>query len=195
MAFGETVIQLTDLYAAPLEADNTFGTPVRIPVVEEFKFEFEHDEDEIKAYGVLVELLSVPIGATSEATEAKLDWATWPVLVGATPATTGVDPNQIESIEIAGGGEGVPYHGLMSVFATTNNQRLAVGFCKSKVMSIPGFDMGQNQFRRGKIEWKHVAGSDAIRKFWKAQRYQTAGDLVDFSVAANWDTFFTGFFS
>jgi hypothetical protein len=194
-SLAEILQNITALYAAPLEADNGYGSPVRIPYIEEFGFEFEHDEDEIKAAGVNVESGKWVIGATGEATEAKLDWASYPTLAGiAAPAITGVTPNRVERIELAGGGGGTPYHGLIAVYAATLGRVAAVGFCKAKA-TVPGFDQAQNEFRRGTINWTMVAGNDVSRLIFAAEMYETAGDLPDFTLAASWDTFFTDFFS
>jgi hypothetical protein len=195
MSLAEILQNVIAVYVAPLNADNTYGTPKRIPYIEEFGFEFEHDEDEIKAAGVNVEAGKWVIGATAEATEAKLDWATYPVMAGiAAPAITGVTPNRVERIELAGGGGGTPYHALIAVYAATLNRVAAVGFCKAKA-TVPGFDQAQNEFRRGTINWTMVAGSDVARLIFAAEMYETASDLPDFATtAADWDTFFDGYF-
>lgn len=191
--YGDIAFTVQNVYVAPLNTDNTFGTPGALEYVQSFSYDPLVDEDTIKAQGGNREKLTVIIGAESTLEEASLKATAVDIITGYTSSESGTTPNRVRTVDGEGAGSGKPYVGVVIVIATTNNGRLVYGFPRSMVKGDPQFQAGQNEFRTGEFGFEHLLTT--INKYMRMKRYESASDVPDFSVAANWDTYFTGIFS
>lgn len=190
-SFGDIIYNITDMYVAALTG-STYGTPARVEYVQSFSFEFESDEDTIKAYGLNVETLSIPIGGTGTIAEASLSWGAMAVMTGNSESSSGSTPNGVKQIDMLAGGAGLPYFGVIASYAAVEGNAL-IGFPKCKLVSLPAFTVEQNQFRASDMGIKMVAPSAVIRKLMRLKKNETAATVPTSS--GDFGTFFTGMFA
>lgn len=189
--YGDIIYNVTDAWVARLNADGTYGTPQKIEYLQTFSFEFETDEDTLKAYGLNVELLSVPIGATGTLGEASLQWGAVGIMTGNAESSSGSTPNEVKTVDMLVGGAGLPYFGLIVSYAATEGNA-HIGFAKCKLASLPSFNAEQNTFRTSEIGFNAVAPSTTIRRVARIVKNETAAVVP--STAGGFDTFFDPLF-
>lgn len=190
-SFGDIIYNITDMYVAPLTG-STYGTPARVEYVSSLSFEFETDEDTIKAYGLTVEKLSVPTGITGTLAEASLNWSAASVMTGMSEASSGTTPNAVKTLDMLMGGAGLPYFGLIAAYASLEGNAL-LGFPKCKLGSLPAFTVEQNVFRTAEISMMMLAPSTTVRKALRLRKNETAASVP--SAQADFQAFFAGMFA
>lgn len=190
--YGEVVYNITDLRIARLNADNSFGTPVLVDYAQKMSWQYEGDEDIIKAYGLIVEKLSITTHGTGSFQQASLDFPAAVILTGDTSSSSGSAPNQIETMDVSVGGSGLPYFGFVMSVAATNGARFFTGAPKCMLDKPPGFNIDQNKFRIGEAGFTMLAPSTTARKLVRYRRIQGTGTFPTSS--ADFAAFFTGFF-
>ena len=193
--YGEIITNIIGVYVAVLNSDNSFTAPALVDYVQSVSQSLETDEDTLKAYGVNLEALNIIIGGESTVEEAALNSAAKAIVMGETNSESGLAGNFISKAITTGGGAGTPYFGFVVVFAATNGGAVARGFPKSKLKSVPEWDVEQNTFRTGELEMTHLAANQVSKKVVKQERYEDATDVPDFTAAADWGTFMTELFS
>jgi hypothetical protein len=193
--FGNEVTTLQGVYIGALSTANQYPTVARFKYAQNFNYEPENDTDEIKSEGIGSELLSVNTFWTATLEEASLQADAMNIATGNTESISGSSGNRQAKEVAEGGGDGKPYVGVIAVFATTRGGRFVVGFPKGMLQNEPQFEAGQNEFRTGELEFKFVRAAATNRKMRKRITYEAAADVPDFTVAANWNTFFSEMFT
>lgn len=192
--YGEVLYNINTAYVAALDLDdNTYGTPVRFHYMEQFEFEFEADEDEIKSGGMVVDKLSITNKATGKITNASMNMAAMLVMYGLQSSTSGSGDTEMTEMDFLVGGEGNGWFGMIMRAEAKNGANALIGFPKCMMSGLPPFQMGQNEFRRAEMDWEAIAGDEAIRKIMRLRRYKTANNVP--TTAEGFDLYFDGFFS
>jgi len=184
-SYGEVITNPLGVYLAPLNTDDTFGTPQLVDYVQSVNLSFETDDDKIKAYGMNLEAGSWLIGAEVELEEAALSMPAKLIATGYTENVTGTTPNQVARSKGVAGGEGKPYIGIVVVFAATGGSAAVLGYPKSMLKEDPEWEAEQNQFRTGEMSFDTVVPHQTKRELYVLERYESASDLPDFSLAAS----------
>lgn len=190
--YGDVIYNITDMYVAQLQSDNSYGTPSQIVYGQQLSWEYESDNDEIKSYGLIVESLSIPIKATGTFMQAAMDFASFAILTSFSGSESGTTPNQVNTLDIQVGGSGLPYFGICAAFAAPSGANMIAGFPKCKLSTVPGFTIEQNTFRTSEVGIEMFAPSTSVRKVSRYKRYETAGSIP--SDASAFDTYFNGMF-
>lgn len=181
--FGEVVYTLTDLVIAALNSDGTYGTSLALDYGQSLTIEPIADNDTLKAFGMNVELLSVPIGAKFTLAQGSVQFAALEILLGLTAVDSGTTPNQISTLDMLGGGAGLPYFGIIGKMASINGGAFKVGGFKAKLDSIPQIGVEQNKFVLPEVTGQFAAQNTTTRKLFRIKREETAaaiGTVSDF---------------
>ncbi len=190
-SYGDVIYNITAMYVAALQADNTYGTPALVEYGQEFPIDYEADNDDLSGYGMTVELLSVIRKGTATFKNGSFNIASKTIITGTSESTSGTTPNQIGTTDFQAGGAGLPYFGLVVAGASTLGNIVA-GYPKCKLETIPKFNIMENKFVIGEAKIGMIAPSTTIRKFQRIKRYETI--TAPPSDASGFDTFFTGMF-
>ncbi|GEM_PF-2501118 len=191
--YGDVIQNITSMYVATLGSDNTYGTPSYIDYGQQLSWEYESDTDEIKAYGLIVESISIPIKATGTFMQASMDLTSYAILTSNTASESATTPDRVKTVDQAVGGAGLPYFGIIAAFASTNGSNVIAGFPKAKLSTIPGFSVEQNTFRTSEVGIEMFAPSVTVRKVSRYKKYETAANIP--ATPSDFDTFFSGMFS
>lgn len=186
-SFGEIITNPLGVYIAPLNTDDSFGTPQLVDYVQSVNLSFETDDDKIKAYGMNLEAGSWLIGAEVELEEAALSTPAKLIATGYTEALSGVSPNQLARAKALAGGPGKPYIAIVVVFAAKGGSAAVLGFPKSILKEDPEWEVEQNKFRTGEMSFDTVVPDQIKRELYVLERYESASDLPDFTLAASFD--------
>lgn len=188
--FSEVIFNPTRVVVAQLNNDNTYATPVDIDYFQKMSFDIDADEDEIKSAGLIVEALSIATNVNGSASNGSLNYAAMGIIQGDTPTTSyGTTPNRYQYVDITVGGAGNPYFGMIVSYASTLGGNLIVGFPKTLLKQKPGFDVDQNKFRIGQMDFRAFAPNTIIRRAARLLKYETAASIVLSSA------YFAGFFN
>ena len=131
--YGDVIYNITSMYVAALQSDNSYGTPSYIDYGQQLSWEYESDEDEIKSYGQIVEKLTIPIKATGTFMQASMDLASFAILTSNSASESGSTPNRLKTVDILVGGAGLPYFGIVAAFAAPSGANMLAGFPKAKL--------------------------------------------------------------
>lgn len=173
--YGDVVFTLIDLKVAPWLAGNTYSpTAVTLGYSSEMSFQVNSDTDQIKAFGMLVELLAVITHAEGKIKNAAVDSEATYVLSGFATTSSGTTPSRTGTLDILGGGAGLPYFGAVGAFAGLNGAGILVGIRKCKLDTIPGWTVEQNKFRMAETGFKGIVPDTSTRSLLKIRKYETA---------------------
>lgn len=175
VSYGDVVFTLNDLKVAPWLSGNTYSpTAVSLGYTSTLSFSVQADNDQIKAFGMLVELLSVITHIEGNIENAAIDSeASW-VLSGFATTSSGSAPSRTGTMDILGGGGGLPYFGAVGAFAGLNNSGIFVGIRKCKLDTFPEWNVDQNKFRMAKTGFKGVVPDTSSRYLIRIRKYETA---------------------
>ena len=191
--YGDIVFTLQQLWVATLAANNSYGIPAQIGYAQDFDFSPEHDEDMIKAGGANVEALKVLIGGSIKISEAAMAYAAYAIITGDSASTSGTSGNLITTMDNEAGGDGTPYVGVAAVFAATHGARFVFGAPKC-MATKPSFKAAQNTFRTGELNLSVLTPKAPPAALYRPRKYENVADVPDFSLAADWDSYFAGMF-
>src|SRR5689334_1356320 len=119
--FTDIVFSVREMWVAALQDnEGAYGTPAYIEYPQDGGYEPEMDTDKIKAGGANVEALAIQIGSVITLKEASMRDDAINVIEGETASTSGSSGNRVKSRIHGGGGEGLPYFGLVQLFNATN---------------------------------------------------------------------------
>ena len=194
MANREELYTLLALYVATLNNDNSYGTPAELLKVDEFSYDAQHDTDEIKDKGDISERIAILTAVEGSISNASMSWTARAIITGETVSSSSGANGTVQTMDTAGGGEGTPYVGIVAVYAVLNSQRAVIGVPKSK-FEKPSFSAGQNAFVTHEMNWMSARPGSSGSAHVRPKLYEHVDDLPDFTVAANWDTYFSGVFS
>jgi hypothetical protein len=189
MAYGETVFTLTNLIVAAWDGAN-YGAPVTVGHRQKMNIEPQFDTDTIKAGGMMRAALSVATHNTFTLEYAKLQSTVLAVIAGETPSTSGVTPSQKTAFGLVGGGAGMPYFGVIGVFASEDGGNILVGLPLCKLDKYPAMGNDQNQFAVYSVSGTGIANevSSAPSQLVFFEQNETAATAP--ADAAAVDTFF-----
>ena len=189
--FGDVIYNISGMYVAALQSDNTFGEPAFVEYGQDYSWDYEADTDEIMSYGQIVETLAIIKKATGTMKEASLNMASKSIMTGTSESESGTSPNKIATIDFQTGGAGLPYFGIIVAGSSVAGNVLA-GFPKCKLQTIPSFKIEQNKFRLGEAKVDMLPPSSLIRKVSRIRRNETAASIP--TTGAGFDAFFAGMF-
>jgi hypothetical protein len=178
---GDIVFSVREIWVAALE-DNLggYGTPAYIEYPQDGGYEPEMDTDKIKAGGANVEALAIQIGSVITLKEASMRDDAITIIEGEGVTVSGSGDTQVKTREHGGGGEGLPYFGLIQVFNATNGGVYVYAAAKCKSQTKQKFMAEQNKFRVGEMKIDALATAPAY-KVEKTMKYASATNLPDFS--------------
>lgn len=190
---SEVIYTLDSIYVATLNSDNSYGTPQEFQYAQDFSYDPQHDSDEIKSAGDIVERIEILTAIEATVNNAQLSWAARAIITGDTLQTSSGGSGQLKTMDLTAGGAGTPYVGVVAVFNVQNSHKFVAGIPKCKATK-PSFSAEQNSFVAHELNFKSVrAGAGAIHL--RPRLYETVDDLPDFATAAGFDDFFSGIFS
>jgi hypothetical protein len=193
--YADIVFSVKDIWVAPLnDNEGDYGTPAYIEYPQDGGYEPEMDTDKIKAGGANREALAVQIGSVITLKEASMRDDAINVIEGETATESGTSGNRVKTRHHGGGGEGLPYFGIVQVFNCTDGAIYVYGGAKCKAQSKQKFMAEQNKFRVGemKIDVLATPSGDRIEKTVK---YENAADVPDFSDATEFEEFLASVWS
>lgn len=168
----------------------TYGSPAFVRYGGDMSWEYAADTNDLKAYGMVVETLTVPTHATGSLNRGAVDFPVMSIMTGmASESSSGANYVQWDPTV---GGEGTAYFGLIAKFAAKNGKKMVCGHAKMKLETIPAFSIAQNEFRMDETAFKTLAPSTTLRKFVRYRAYTSYGDLPD--NANDFGAFFEGCF-
>lgn len=183
--FGEVVYSIQEIWIAALNADGSYGTPVKLDYPQKVEFKPAAANDMLTAGGMGVELLTVPTHVEGTIGLGALDLDGMAVLIGQSATTSGTTPNQQRTLVVVAGGAGLPYWGMIGRMASVNGADKLIGLPKCKLDTPPQFMAEQNKFALPEMGFKSVAASSATGKLLYTQDRETAS-----SGTPNFGTFF-----
>lgn len=193
---GEIVYTIQKIYGAQLNTQtNTYGIPFVIDYVQDGEISGEYDTDEIKAGGMWRELLTVQVGSMVKFSEAWMPAAAVTALTNEVETLSGASGNRVWSRVSSGAGEGLPYVGLIPVFAALEGATKTVGLARCKANKKPEFKADQNKFRTGELEFKVASATSSTNQLMIARRYENVSDVPDFTDQADFQAYFAELFS
>lgn len=193
--YGDIVFSVQEMWVASLlDEEGSYGTPAYIEYPQDGGYEPEMDTDKIKAGGANREALAVQIGSVITLKEASMRDDAVNIIEGETASESGDSGNRVKTRHHGGGGEGLPYFGLVQVFAATNGAVYVYGAAKCKAQSKQKFMAEQNKFRIGELKIDALATpvSDTIEKTVK---YEDIADVPDFSDQVEFEDFLASIWS
>jgi hypothetical protein len=173
-SFARELYNITGMYVAALQNDNTYGDPVAVDLLMKADWDVEADTDELKSAGMIVSTLAIPTKATGTLSQGALDFAAMVVLCGFANGSYGVDPTDYNVMDVLLGGAGLPFWGGIVRYEGTLGSNALIGFPKAKLQKVPGFTVNQNKFRIGEAAFDAVAPSTTHRGNVRMKKYRTA---------------------
>lgn len=192
-AFGEVIYNITNMYVATPLGGGVFGPPAHVDLLSMFSYQFAADDDQIKAYGLVVELLTINTHIEGEIQQASIDAVVHQILTGEDSSSSGTTPDRVVTADALVGGAGLPYFAWIAEYASLDGARFVAGAAKCKLDVRPGFQADQNKFRIGQAGLKMIAPSTTARIALRTKRIEGAYTFP--TDAAGFATFFSGFYS
>ena len=149
--YAEILFNPTAAWVAPLNSDNSYGTPVQVDYLSTFNFSWESANDEIMSGGMIVEAMSIPNKATGTLGNASLNFAALSVLIGQTASDDGTTPNQTSTLYFKTG-KRLPYFGFIASYEATYGNAFRKGFCKRSPRSR-WIRINSGALKPGSISW------------------------------------------
>jgi hypothetical protein len=147
----------------------------------------------MKSYGSYSRGLSVPLGCKVNFKAGGIHYDTLVAVANASIAVTGVAPNQIFTVDIAAGGQGMGYFGILGISAVDDGSIFVV--CHKQVMLNTPPKVEQDGENNKFMNWESEGYSfpflvSSTKKLKRIKRYQTPSD---FTVPADGTEFATMF--
>lgn len=195
--YGEIIMNVTGIRVATLNADNTYDTPSYVEYGGDISFEFEMANNELSAYGMIVEALAVAQKVTGNFVDGTFSFDVLMQMLGAgsfnAEDESGVTPDRYRVAEAMMGGSGNGYFGMIASLAAKNGSNVLVGVPKAMLETVPGIAVAQNEFRTTDVAFNAYAPSTAVRKAIRIKRNETAASIP--TDASGFATFFAGMFA
>lgn len=189
--FGEIAYTLTDLIVAYYDKINDlYGTPSAMAVGQQLVVDPQSDTDELRSFGVIGELLSVPTHAKLTLDAGGVDFSAFAAITGDNTVTSGSSPNQRRTQDRAAGGQGLPYFGVIGVGATTGGGVAIVGLRCCMLDKKPKYvlDGKANKFNMSSAEGKAIPLAGKLERL---RQYQTASDWTAPATGSDFKNFFS----
>lgn len=183
--YGEVSFSIEGLSIATLNSDGTYGTPVSLVYGQTFGFTSEADTDQLKAFGMIVETLTVPTHFTGTFTQGAIDIDAYEIMCGLTADVSGSSPSGQTDLSFTAGGSGLPYFGMIGRLAGVQGAGVLVGFPKMMLDSYPSFEVEQNRFIMPETSARAIVQDTTSRMAAKVRMLETAQEIP-----TDFDTFF-----
>ena len=194
--YGELTYTIQEIWTAQLNTiTEVYGTPAEIGYVQDGDLSPEHDNDSIKAKGMIRELLAIQTSLKIKFGEAWLNQAAVTAITNESETESGDSGERVSTRIRSGAGGGLPYVGLVLVFAASNGSFYVHGAPKCMAMKKPQFKAEQNKFRTGEMEFDVASANASVNKIDKQVRFERIDELPDFSDQAEFQAFFAEMFS
>jgi len=176
--FGEINFSVNDGGVAPYDyLTDTVGTKVDWPELQDMEFTIQFEGDKVMAEGANRYAANVAVGGEVTIKGAGVPFSVLEAL-GFTLTTSGTTPEQLNDLDLSGGGSGMPYFSIGGVAINEDGDALHVGAVACKVKDVTGFKMEQNKFLNLEIKADIVVPSG--RKLLYAVGQET-GVALDFT--------------
>lgn len=191
---NEVVYTLTDIVVAAYDkVADTYGTPAAVAGGQMVMSEPEADNDQLRSYGYVDELLSVVIGSKVTLGFGGVDRSVLAILSGVSNSTSGSGNTEHATSRYSAGGSGLPYFGMIGVGATTDGGVCVVGLPCAKLNQHPTFtlDGKENKFLLNEVEGYAVPISVSnVPQIMVVKAIRTAAAWVAPASGANFKSFF-----
>lgn len=191
--FGEIIYNVTNFWVARPLGNGVFGPPARLNYLGKFTFEFQSSQDSIRAYGMVVERITIAEEGQGTIEQATLEAVPLQITTGEDSSSSGTPGNQIVTTDLHVGGGGLPYWAWICEYASLQGARMVAGNPKSIFDKKPGFMGDQNKFAIRNAGFNMMTPDSAIRKILRTLRIEGAYTFPTDS--AGFATFFNGFYS
>jgi hypothetical protein len=194
--FGEVIYLCTNIIVASYNSvTDTFGTPISLAVGQMLTVEPEADTDQLRTYGVVGDVLSVPTGAKITLGAGAIDRDALGAIGGAANYTSGLTPNRVVTTDWKMGEDGeLPYFGAIGTARGTNGVLVAVGIQKAKLNVQPKYTLDGKENKFNLLEIEGYAAPVERSNIWMGVRtktYETASDFTAPADATAFKAFFT----
>jgi hypothetical protein len=194
--YSEIIYSVREAWVIPLnDNQGNYGTPEYFEYVQDVSWEPVHDNDTIKAQGVNLEELSVQIGSKIKVMEASMRTETINVITGESSSVSGASGNRVRKRIQRGGGRGNPYIGLIAICEASDGAVFVAGWPKVQAETKQKFQIEQNKFRTGEMNFKAVATRPNGKEIEIFLGYENEDDLPDFSSNTDVEAFFAEMWS
>lgn len=192
--YGDTLYNAQAVSVAALTSDNSYSAPVPLRKLEQFRFAFEADTDEIQTGGLMTDLLTVTTHGTATLSNAAFNYEALLAMLGTAVvgSESGSTPNQSATVDLLVGGAGLGYFGLIGLFTSQDGANVLAGLPKAMLTEVPGVNVGQNQFRRVDVPLRFIAPSTTVRKACRIVLNESAASVP--TDASGFAAFFNGLF-
>jgi len=195
-SFGEVIFVLGDLIVAPYDVDNdAYGAPFSLVHGQQLMVEPESDTDDLRSYGVIGDMLAIPVAANITLGQGAMDRDGFRIVAGSNDYTSGTTPNRVVTVDFKAGLDGdLPYFGAIGVGRTTGGGYAVVGLQKCKLGNQPNFslDGNQNQFMVQEIEGRAIpVVRNNIQMNIRLKIYETDTDWTAPTTGSAFKAFFT----
>jgi len=182
-AIGETPYTLTNLIvsAYDISDDSYSDTILELPDGMMMVAEPESDNDKMKAYGRYTRGLSVPLGSKVNFKSGGVHFASLEALANASSATAGVAPNQVITVDVPAGGQGMGYFGVLSVSAVDDGSLFVMGHKQVMLNTPPKIEQDgeNNKFMNWESEGYSFPFDISSSPFlYRIKRFETPSDFT-----------------
>ncbi|MEL7232868.1 MAG: hypothetical protein AAGK74_00150 [Chloroflexota bacterium] len=189
---AEVFFNITGLAVCGVASNGTYsGDVVLLTYPQSCNMEFLHDEIDLQAGGLTVEVANIFRHVNFGLSGGALDRTAYNIMTGNTSSSSGSTPNQVFTTGATAGGFGTPYFGLVLAVAGVNGANSLFGLPRAKV-TFPNLTVEQNTFVVQEYSGKGLASTNANSTFpnmpFIKRDYESAAALP--ASAAEFDTFF-----
>ncbi len=193
--FAEVMYTLSDIYVCQFNfATQAYISEVgRIAAPKKVTADYEHDTDKLSASGRNLRGLSVKKGVALTINAGGMDFNCLAIMAGAVNRTSNTTPNRRRQSDVAGGGAGLPYFGMICTGPTDDGGLYTHGFYAVKLDKQPGFDLDgeTNKFSMAETGgYAFVLDIDGGIYSDRAKVFETASDFTAPNSAATFLTYF-----
>lgn len=193
--FGEVIYTLGDIYVCQFNfTTQTYVTSVgKIAAPKKVTVEYDHDTDKLSASGRNLRGLSVKKGVNLTISAGGVDFNCVAIMTGATNRTSNTSPNRRRQSDVAGGGAGLPYFGMICTGPIDDGGLYTHGFYAVKLDKQPGFDLDGETNKFSMAETGGYAFVLDIDGGIYSDRAKVFEDANDFTAPTDAATFLTYF--
>lgn len=192
---NEVLYTLSNVIVAAYDkVADTYSTPAELAGGQLVTLEPEADNDQLRAWGYVDELLSVVIGAKLTVGFGGVDRSVLAILSGVSNATSGSGSTEHATTAYTAGGAGLPYFGLIGVGPTTDGGVAVIGVQCAKLNQHPTFtlDGKENKFMLNEVEGMAIPILiSSVPRLMTVKAIRTAAAWVAPTSGANFKAFFT----
>lgn len=178
--YGEVAYTLTDLQIASYTpSTDTYGTAASLQDGQTLEMKPQSDNDQMRGYGVIKRLLAIPTHVEFKISQGGVEFAVLSIATGIATISSSSTPTRTQRLKLTGGGEGLPYIGIVGKAAAEGGGDLWVGIPKAKLNGYPAtmFDGNKNAYFMSEMEGKGAANDNGLLVVLFAHETATAIDF------------------